>query len=325
MFSLKNVKNNLSPEALTALGMGLLSGQNASQQWSNGAQALGGTVNQQREARKEAEKKNKTLEFLNGVNPQLAQAVRAGALSAGDAYGQHLKAQTPKALPSGVQEYEYAKGQGFDGSLMDYKQAMKKAGATNVNVNTASKVGTIPQGYQLVEDPQTGAYSMSPIAGGPAEIEQQKAAEQKAIGQRSKAMSGNVVIEDIDRALEGIAENPMTTTGMGASVLQNIPGTAARDVAGLVQTIKANSGFDRLQAMRDASPTGGALGAINQSEMGLLQSALGNLELSQSREQLEHNLKRVKAIYEGIVHGGETPPPQEQMGDIQSLIDQYAD
>jgi hypothetical protein len=41
--------------------------------------------------------------------------------------------------------------------------------------------------------------------------------------------------------------------------------------------------------MREASPTGGALGSISESELGLLKATLGSLRQSQSQEQFQAN------------------------------------
>ena len=199
-----------------------------------------------------------------------------------------------------IKEYNLAKSQGYEGSFVDYMSGMKKAGAQNITVG-GGKYGTIPPGFELVETTQ-GAM-LRPIPGGPAAREAQKVTDAKNAAQESKARTGNVVLEDIDRALVGLDEGNLPTSGALGGLLSNVPGTQAFDVGQLIETIKANSGFDRLQAMRDASPTGGALGAINQSEMSLLQAALGNLSQSQSAEQLKYNLGRVRRIYDEIVNG----------------------
>jgi hypothetical protein len=52
-----------------------------------------------------------------------------------------------------------------------------------------------------------------------------------------------------------------------------------------------------LQAMRDMSPTGGALGSIAVRELELLQSTLGSLDIGQSHDQLVRNLQAVKDHY----------------------------
>jgi hypothetical protein len=218
--------------------------------------------------------------------------------------------QGQQKLTSDMQEYQLAQSQGYQGSFMDYMTSLKSAGATNVNVGQ-SEYGTIPQGFELFTDPATGARSMRAIAGGPAAIEAQKAADAAATKTSTQQTYGSVVTEDIDRAISIIKQKPLVTTGMGAQLTGGIGGLPANDVEKLLQTVKANAGFDRLQAMRDSSPTGGALGQVTERELAFLQSAIGSLEQSQSAEQLVANLGRVKKIYSQIVDG----PNARQQGE----------
>ena len=76
-----------------------------------------------------------------------------------------------------------------------------------------------------------------------------------------------------------------------------MPGTKARDFEAKLDTLKANIGFDRLQKMRDESPTGGALGQVSEMELRQLNAALGGLDQSQSPEQLRENLLRIRDHY----------------------------
>lgn len=203
--------------------------------------------------------------------------------------------------PTGdMQEYEFARQQGFEGSFMDYQSELKKAGATNVTVG-GGKYGTIPQGYMLQEGPD-GAR-LAPIPGGPAEAEALKLQQAQRAKEEQGSRTGSIITQDIDRAIEKINQSPMLTTGVGGQLLSGVGGTEARDVAGLLETVRANAGFDKLQAMRDSSPTGGALGQVTERELSLLQAAIGNLEQSQSQEQLVQNLQRVRAIYDAIING----------------------
>ena len=103
------------------------------------------------------------------------------------------------------------------------------------------------------------------------------------------------MLETISRAKPLVTEG---TAGIG-SFRALIPGTRAKDLQSLVETIRANIGFDQLQAMRDASPTGGALGQVSEREISFLQSVLANLELSQSPEQLSANLDIVEREIQG--------------------------
>ncbi len=96
---------------------------------------------------------------------------------------------------------------------------------------------------------------------------------------------------DID---ELISKVTTATAGPGGVILDQFPGTTARDLQSNLDSIKANVGFATLQAMREASPTGGALGQVSDVENKLLQSTLASLQLGQSPAQLISNLKKVK-------------------------------
>ncbi len=82
-----------------------------------------------------------------------------------------------------------------------------------------------------------------------------------------------------------------------------IPGSDAQKVKNLLATVKGNIGFDKLQAMRDASPTGGALGQVSERELTFLQSVFGSLEQDQNAEDLRYNLGVLRYIYNSIIHG----------------------
>ncbi|WP_210243960.1 hypothetical protein, partial [Brucella melitensis] len=205
---------------------------------------------------------------------------------------------------SDIQNYEYARNNGFQGSFADYQQQVKRAGATTVD---ARQMGNIPPGYKVDYNEQGQPISMSPIPGSPDFIKAQREREAFEKGKVSQDRTSQVVTEDIDRAVDLIDKSPFTTTGVAGSALSKIGGTASNDVNQLITTIKANAGFDRLQAMRDASPTGGALGAVSERELTYLQSTIGSLDQSQTKEQLIRNLKRVRQAYADIIDG-----PQDQ-------------
>ena len=115
--------------------------------------------------------------------------------------------------------------------------------------------------------------------------------------------AGPTIVEDnIFRALDIIKESPRTTTGMG-SYLSNIPGTDAKSLKERLGSIKANIGFDYLQAMREASPTGGALGNVSDKELQGLQSVFGSLEQSLDDAELTYNLNLLNYTYNNVIHG----------------------
>lgn len=118
---------------------------------------------------------------------------------------------------------------------------------------------------------------------------EKQAASEKAAGAQAERIIGT-----IDSALKKIGA---TSAGIGAAVMGRIPGSKAKDLATDLTTIKANLGFAELQAMRQASPTGGALGAIAVQELEALQSTVASLDQEQSPEQLTANLNAIRKHY----------------------------
>lgn len=209
-----------------------------------------------------------------------------------------------------------------DGSRGQRLGAPRQTGTT-VNVNSG------PQGIDYGDPPKDMVWARGedgqilmqadaqgrrapvaiPIAGGPVEADREASENQAAMRREQQGRYADVVTQDIDRVVDLVSNATIPVTGAG-SLLAGLPGTTARDVAGLVDTVKANIGFDRLQQMREASPTGGALGQVSEFENRLLQATLGNLEQSQTQEQFLYNLRRVKDLYLDIVHGPGNRPDQ---------------
>ena len=95
----------------------------------------------------------------------------------------------------------------------------------------------------------------------------------------------------IDKAMALVG--PLTT-GIGGAVTGQIPGTQAMDLKKQIDTIKANLGFAELSAMRQASPTGGALGQVAVQELTMLQSTVASLDTIQSEKALREALLKAK-------------------------------
>lgn len=88
-----------------------------------------------------------------------------------------------------------------------------------------------------------------------------------------------------------------TTTGVIGEVASRVGGTKARDLSGKLETIKANLGFDELQKMRDASPTGGALGQVAVKELIALQATVASLDQGLSPTELKKSIKKIEQHY----------------------------
>lgn len=132
--------------------------------------------------------------------------------------------------------------------------------------------------------------------------EKKEAAKQFALNHASK------VVGDVTAAKSLVSG---TTTGLVGKGSSFVPGSDAYNLNQRLLTIKANLGFDRLQQMRDASPTGGALGQVAVQELQALQATVGSLELGQSKEELKKNLDKIELHYNNWLNtvGGTAPAP----------------
>lgn len=144
-----------------------------------------------------------------------------------------------------------------------------------------------------------GAPIAIPYQGGPAYAAEKKADQ----GRAAQGVQSDLVLDTVGQALEQIRANPNMTTGIGAQLTGGIGGSPAKNLASLLDTVKANIGFDKLQAMRAASPTGGALGQVSDVEEKLLQSTFSSVEQSQSAPQLVHSLERLEQVYYDTING----------------------
>lgn len=221
-------------------------------------------------------------------------------------------------LTTTQREYEMARQQGYRGTFMDYKRDLAEAqrAQTNVTVNNAQNtpmpgLSKLGEGMTYLYDENgnvrlddLGRPMAAPVPGTDAARDRQQEEQSAEEAARQRQKYADVVLTDIGRAkgnLTGGRNQPIT--GVMGAAAAHVAGSEAADTRALVETVKANIGFDRLQEMREASPTGGALGQVTERELATLQAVMGSLEFSQSKEQLLNNLTRLEDTYLDIVHG----------------------
>jgi len=126
----------------------------------------------------------------------------------------------------------------------------------------------------------------------------------KANERRDALNQSRLMVSTVDEALDKVSK--WSTGGTGA-VLSRMPATEATDLRKTIDTLKGNLAFETLRAMRAASPTGGALGAVSERELALLESTVASLDPNQSADQLRANLNKVKQNFERVrklIEGG---------------------
>jgi hypothetical protein len=172
-------------------------------------------------------------------------------------------------------------------------------GGGGVTVNLPPQIGSIPPDYRMTYDGNK-PVAMEVIPGSKTARELEAAAGKGQMAAESTLTTAGVVTQDISRLTNAIKKQKLTdpvTGTLGAVVGEQggvlAAGSARRSAEGLVRTIQANIGFDRLNQMRLESPTGGALGNITEQELKFLQSVLGSIDLNQKDADIIRNLERL--------------------------------
>jgi hypothetical protein len=142
-----------------------------------------------------------------------------------------------------------------------------------------------PPGYRFTPD-----GNMEAVPGGPADLKKQGAlnADKAQLDSATNSM---------DR-LAVAANEALSHPGLGGitgwqSKLPNAPGSQASDAQAKLNTLKSQVAFGVLQDMRNASKTGGALGAVSDKEGAMLQANIAALENAQSTDQMKESLKKI--------------------------------
>lgn len=131
------------------------------------------------------------------------------------------------------------------------------------------------------------------IPGGPADIKAGELGEKREKHRQAMIGQAQAVRSTVKEAKALVGYD---TAGAGG-LLANLPLTDARDLRAKLDTIKANLGFDRLQMMRDMSPTGGALGQVAVQELNALQQTVASLDQLQKPGQLRDALEKIDKHY----------------------------
>jgi len=283
-------------------------------------------VMQQQTARKG---RNKTVELLKSYGTpdmdRLASMVQTGGLGAKDAYSLMFNMQAEQRASdrartaadlkysrdvklaelrsggTGTTRYKNAIAAGLVPKTTEFERFMLTGKIDNSFEAEYRKTLTKPpagQDYEFVYD-EMGQFQnvkLVNIEGGKQEETAGKEDQARIEKFTNQSRSGRLVLENIDRAIE-IAMGTKMATGLRGQLLQNVGGTEARNLSKTIETVSATIGFDRLQRMRDESPTGGALGQVAVQELEALRATMGSLDITQDREIVVGNLQRVKREY----------------------------
>lgn len=323
---------------------GLAMGRDNNEAFGRAAQMVSMGGRERREQQSQQQTANQTVGWLtqNGVGQQEAEflartpeALKSwySAFSAGqkpdwqitemyDDQGRKIKAMVDKRTgqynPIGGAENEQTtlmqniKAAGLQPGTPEYQKAMLEGSRSGVNVD-ARNMGSIPQGYRVNYDDKGNPVSMSPIPGGPEDTSRADAAKADNL-----SASTDVITGAANKARQAMNSAVLPVTGTLGRLAGALPETGAAEVRRQVETLKSNAKIENLQAMRAASPTGGALGAVSDSENAMLAAKAGALDpdspnFARDLEDYERSLLRTihgKEAGDRIFEGSrDTPAP----------------
>lgn len=159
--------------------------------------------------------------------------------------------------------------------------------------------GEIPKTLAPEQTPEVKGQQATAVDTAKAQVKKEELRPKAEAALTDLERKATFLNDTIDKALS-VASNSSTATGWGNKLLGGLPNTDARALNNYLETIKANIGFDRLQQMRESSPTGGALGAVSEMENRLLQAVQGSLDPLQA-DQLVQNLGIIKKLYPQVL------------------------
>lgn len=260
----------------------------------------------------DAAEEQRRAQYLAGQSPETRALADAysylPAAAAGRLYPEPPKPTSRQldlqaaGLEPGTPEYQKA--------ILNALLKPQNVSTTNVNMPAQGpQIGTIPRDHQVIQNPETGGWEMTVIPGSQAERELQGAAAARQIGADAKGRTGSAVesaISNVFDILEGNGPGFGYGSGPIAGPLGSaIPGSAVRQTELQLDAIRANVGFNELDAMRQSSPTGGALGNVTERELTLLQSTMGSLNTELPPEKLAETLSRVGRNVAEITFGSD--------------------
>lgn len=173
-------------------------------------------------------------------------------------------------LPTEYKEYVKAKEGGFQGSFFDYQQALKRAGATNVQVSTEKSYGQ--QFGQKLADTDVGLYQAA-----------QKAPQVLQNVQETKKLVNS------DKVITGFGANQRLDLARVGSLL-NIGGKDTKEVVANTQQLFANRAQATLDSIKE-SGLGAGQGFSNADRDFLEKAKMGGITYDKASLQRQLDIE----------------------------------
>jgi hypothetical protein len=272
------------------------------------------------------------------ISTQSPDEIQMGATKAAQALGESLRIGQRGKGPSAVQEYNFYQdlSPANKATFLQIKRAQPNAKFVDTGPTvevrdpiTGQKVTEIDKGLTPQQEPEAIREAETVKAD-----VKRKADIAKKLPKARSAMKGTKAKISLMKSKTQEARGLVGpfTTGAG-SLLANIPGTEAKRLQGVIETIKANLGFGELAEMRATSPTGGAVGQLSDKELKVLSAVKQALDQAQSSSDVIDALdmldERLTGMEDRVVDAfnqdfmGKESAPAEDLS-IDDLVSKYA-
>lgn len=220
----------------------------------------------------------------------------------------------PPASTDDIIEYERAKADGFEGNLVDYMTAIRRAGASN-NTNI---VGGAPQGafiadekrgIMAIPDPSSpNGLRYEAIPGSPADREAKQETAQGENKDRQSKLKMGTTLESINLNIKAAEENFLPVAGIVGDIRRTgvgrvFTGDSAVDFENRTSQITTSAALAEVQNMRDNSPTGGAVGQLTDAEREAIGNSVTALNSSTSEPEYVRAAKAYRELMLNIAYG----------------------
>lgn len=259
------------------------------------------------------QKLNDFADLLEGVNPELASAARKGVgldVASQVLANKYAPPKQPETTDD-IREYNFAKSQGFEGTLQEFMTKMRQAGAQR-------SVSPPQAGERYVYDDAGNVVSVEPIPGSKAAL----AAEAAAAAERSKVeQKGQKAVTMLDSTQSirdeiGSASTPVTGTLSRPFALYS--GSPAGRVRAYVGALKSGVGLQALASLKELSATGASgFGALNQAELQLLLDQVGALDPDNTEPDIFlKTIDRIEQQWQQVLNDVERTVPPERLVEL---------
>lgn len=173
------------------------------------------------------------------------------------------------------------------------------------------KSGGLSQDQRPVTDESGEVVGAEAVPGSKLAIQQKNdeadKVRQRLVREKMLKQAGQTVLRSVTRSLDdylpNIDQGDSTFAAASRIAQSKIPGTDEFNLVRQVTDFQRNIGIDKLQQMRESSPTGGALGQVPVQQQIMLQETLGSFDIGQPTEVIKENLRQLNNIYLDIMFG----------------------